>query len=94
MAALLLREALETPERTAALVSPDQKLARRVAAKLARWGVTADSSAGTALSGLPMCSAYDASMPTGTLRICWISRKSMISSTKRRCSTSSRSAGP
>ena len=36
--ALLLREALETPDRTAALVAPDQALARRVAAKLARWG--------------------------------------------------------
>lgn len=52
-AALLLREALETPERTAALVAPDQTLARRVAAKLARWGVTADSSAGTTLGGSP-----------------------------------------
>ena len=31
VAALLLREALETPERTAALVTPDQTLARRVA---------------------------------------------------------------
>ena len=43
--ALLLREALETPERTAALVTPDQVLARRVSAKLARWGVVPDSSA-------------------------------------------------
>lgn len=50
-AALLLREALETPGRTAALVAPDQALARRVAAKLARWGVAADSSAGLSLSG-------------------------------------------
>jgi ATP-dependent helicase/nuclease subunit B len=52
-AALLLREALETPERTAALVTPDQALARRVAAKLARWGVVPDSSAGEALAGCP-----------------------------------------
>ncbi len=51
VAALLLREALETPGQTAALVAPDQTLARRVAAKLARWGVVADSSAGTALAG-------------------------------------------
>lgn len=49
--ALLLREALETPERTAALVTPDQVLARRVAAKLARWGVVPDSSAGESLAG-------------------------------------------
>ncbi|MBU2152504.1 MAG: double-strand break repair protein AddB [Alphaproteobacteria bacterium] len=49
--ALLLREALETPDRTAALVTPDQVLARRVAAKLARWGVVPDSSAGESLAG-------------------------------------------
>ncbi|MEO8112908.1 MAG: double-strand break repair protein AddB, partial [Phenylobacterium sp.] len=53
VAALLLREALETPERTAALVSPDQGLARRVTAKLARWGVIPDSSAGETLAGCP-----------------------------------------
>jgi len=50
-AALLLREALETPDRTAALVTPDLVLARRVTAKLARWGVVPDSSAGESLSG-------------------------------------------
>jgi ATP-dependent helicase/nuclease subunit B len=49
--ALLLREALETPERTAALVTPDQALARRVVAKLGRWGVIPDSSAGESLAG-------------------------------------------
>ena len=53
VAALLLREALEVPGRTAALVAPDQGLARRVATKLARWGVIADSSAGLALAGCP-----------------------------------------
>ena len=36
--ALLLREALETPGKTAALVTPDPALARRVSARLARWG--------------------------------------------------------
>ncbi len=49
--ALLLREALETPGRTAALVTPDQVLARRVTARLARWGVVPDSSAGESLAG-------------------------------------------
>ena len=53
VAALLLREALETPDRTAALVAPDQALARRVAAKLARWGVIPDNSAGETLAGSP-----------------------------------------
>ena len=52
-AALLLREALETPGRTAALVTPDQDLARRVSAKLGRWGVVPDSSAGVSLAATP-----------------------------------------
>ncbi len=52
--ALLLREALETPGRTAALVTPDTALARRVSARLTRWGVSADSSAGAPLTGYPI----------------------------------------
>ncbi|WP_420143298.1 double-strand break repair protein AddB, partial [Sphingobium sp.] len=51
--AIALREALETPERTAALVTPDRQLATRVSAHLRRWGIDADDSAGTALSRLP-----------------------------------------
>ena len=54
LAALLLREALETPGKTCALVTPDRDLARRVSAKLARWGLAADSSAGTPLSHCPI----------------------------------------
>ncbi|HEY6916207.1 MAG TPA: double-strand break repair protein AddB [Allosphingosinicella sp.] len=50
--ALALREALETPGRTAALVTPDRLLARRVSAHLARWGIYADDSAGRSLSDL------------------------------------------
>ncbi len=44
--ALILREAAETPGRTAALVSPDRLLARRVAARLEAWGIRVDDSAG------------------------------------------------
>jgi ATP-dependent helicase/nuclease subunit B len=51
--ALALREALEEPGRTAALVTPDRNLARRVSAHLARWGVAADDSAGQPLSQTP-----------------------------------------
>lgn len=51
--ALALREALETPARTAALVTPDRALARRVAAHCARWGVRVDDSAGQPLSLTP-----------------------------------------
>lgn len=48
--AVALRETLETPGRTAALVTPDRALARRVKAELARWGVAVDDSAGTPLA--------------------------------------------
>ena len=48
--ALALREALEEPGRTAALVTPDRNLARRVSAHLKRWGIEADDSAGRPLS--------------------------------------------
>ncbi|MBV9510712.1 MAG: double-strand break repair protein AddB [Caulobacteraceae bacterium] len=53
-AALLLRETLETPERSAALITPDAALARRVSARMARWGIAADSSAGAELAGYPV----------------------------------------
>ncbi|HVF37405.1 MAG TPA: double-strand break repair protein AddB [Sphingomicrobium sp.] len=48
--AIELREALETPGRTAALVTPDRALAARVSAHLRRWGIEADDSAGQPLS--------------------------------------------
>jgi len=48
--ALLMRHALETPERTAALVTPDRNLARRVAMALKRWGILVDDSAGRPLA--------------------------------------------
>ncbi|PJK30619.1 double-strand break repair protein AddB [Minwuia thermotolerans] len=47
--ALKLREALETPGRTAALVTPDRVLGRRVAAELTRFGVRVDDSGGAPL---------------------------------------------
>ena len=53
MIALLLREVLETPGRTAALVTPDRDLARRVASELARWGIDIDDSAGQPLAQTP-----------------------------------------
>jgi ATP-dependent helicase/nuclease subunit B len=51
--ALALRRALEEPGRTAALVTPDRALARRVAAHCLRWGIAIDDSAGRPLSILP-----------------------------------------
>jgi len=48
--ALALRRTLETPGRTAALVTPDRSLARRVAGELRRWGIEIDDSAGRPLA--------------------------------------------
>lgn len=52
--ALELRETLENAGETAALVTPDAAIARRVAAKLARWGVKIDVSAGRPLGETPV----------------------------------------
>ena len=46
---LLLRHAVETPGKAAALVTPDRTLARRVAARLEKWGLRVDDSAGRPL---------------------------------------------
>nr|WP_250893754.1 double-strand break repair protein AddB [Croceibacterium selenioxidans] len=48
--ALLVREALEEPEKRVAVVTPDRGLAGRVAQHLRRWNIEADDSAGRALS--------------------------------------------
>jgi ATP-dependent helicase/nuclease subunit B len=48
--AISLREAVETPHKTAALVTPDRALARRVLAALERWKVAVDDSGGDALA--------------------------------------------
>ena len=51
--AIALREAVEIPGRTAALVTPDRNLAARVSAHLHRWAIEADDSAGQLLSQTP-----------------------------------------
>ncbi|RED51403.1 double-strand break repair protein AddB [Aestuariispira insulae] len=51
--ALMMRQTLETPNQTAALVTPDRTLARRVTAELGRWGLNVDDSAGVPLNASP-----------------------------------------
>lgn len=51
--AVSLRLAIDTPDRSAALVTTDRELARRVANELRRFGIVADDSAGTLLSASP-----------------------------------------
>ncbi len=52
--ALVMREALETPGKTAALITPDRRLARRVSLSLRRWGIHIDDSGGQPLTELPI----------------------------------------
>ena len=47
--AVAMREALERPGETAALITPDVAIARRVSAELARWGIEVEDSAGRTL---------------------------------------------
>ncbi len=51
------------------------------------------SAASARASSTRFCKPYG-SRPAGIFRIAWISRKSMIRSTKARCSSSCRRAGP
>ena len=52
--AVALREVLETPGRTAALVTPDRDLARRVRGELLRWHVEVADTAGEPFAGRPL----------------------------------------
>lgn len=58
--ALVMRRALEEPGQTAALVTPDRMLARRVGAELLRWNIAVDDSGGRPLAEAP---------PTAFLRL-------------------------
>jgi ATP-dependent helicase/nuclease subunit B len=51
--AIALRQVLETPAATAALVTPDRDLARRVGSELGRFGIEIDDSGGEPLSASP-----------------------------------------
>lgn len=51
--ALAMRKVLETPDRTAILVTPDRNLARRVSSELGRFGIAVDDSGGTPVISSP-----------------------------------------
>jgi ATP-dependent helicase/nuclease subunit B len=53
MIALTMRQVLETEGKTAALVTPNRALARRVTAELGRWHINIDDSAGRPLAETP-----------------------------------------
>src|SRR5262249_32036248 len=51
--AVCIRQTLETPDKSVALVTPDRALARRAVAALARWQVAVDDSGGDSLADTP-----------------------------------------
>ena len=52
--AMIIRETLEIPEKTAALVTTDRNLSRRVVSELQKWNINADDSAGQPLHLTPI----------------------------------------
>ena len=50
---LLMRRAIDDPDQTVQLVTPDRNLARQVEAELTRWNIEVDDSAGEPLSQTP-----------------------------------------
>ncbi len=75
--ALAFRRTLDTPGKTATLVTPDRDLGRRVAAEMQRWGAILDDSAGVPLAAAPPASfllllaraVEDGLAPTGLLAL-------------------------
>ena len=57
--ALIMRRAADDPTKSAALVTPDRILARRVAVRLSSWGIVIDDSAGRPLSKTPPGVLFD-----------------------------------
>ncbi len=51
--AIAMREVLETKGKTAALITPDRNLSRRVSMELLRYGIRVDDSAGVPLANTP-----------------------------------------
>lgn len=57
--ALILRQAADQPEQTAALITRDRGLARRVASRLTDWDIRVDDSAGRPLAVTPVGAFFD-----------------------------------
>ncbi|MEP6826764.1 MAG: PD-(D/E)XK nuclease family protein, partial [Aestuariivirga sp.] len=57
--AVILRQTLEKPDRTAILVTPNRDLSKRVISELARWNIAIADSAGTSLAQFRLGAALD-----------------------------------
>lgn len=67
--ACAMRRQLEVPGKTAALVTPDRALARRVAAQLRRYGITIDDSAGQPLVRTSLYTFFDLIAQCGARKV-------------------------
>ncbi len=57
--AVILRESLGTKSQTAALITPDRDLAKRVVSELGRWNIAIADSAGSSLAQSKLGAAFD-----------------------------------
>lgn len=62
--ASLMREALETPDKTIAVITPDRGLADRIKIALSRWDLTIDDTAGTPLRETPITVLFRLALET------------------------------
>ena len=76
--ALIMRQTLEIPEKTAALVTPDRNLARRVASELERWDIKVDDSAGRPLTLTPVGTFLRLVAKTAVRECRWIDFLSLL----------------
>lgn len=67
--ATLMRSILEEPTKTAALITPDRNLAKRVAMACRRWGIIIDDSAGLPLTQTPIGRLLTLSIEAVTQRL-------------------------
>jgi len=67
--AVALREVAETPGKTAALITADRALARRVRLELSRWGLTVDDSGGSPLVQAPVATFLELLAETAADRL-------------------------
>ena len=83
--AVALRHAVSDGNRSAALVTPDRELARRVAVALQRFGITADDSGGRALAATPPATLLSLAIAAGTGEVDPVGLLSLVKHPLLRC---------
>src|SRR5690606_17991018 len=84
--AVALRHAVGDGTGTAALVTPDRELARRVAVALQRFGIAADDSGGRALAATPPATLLALAVAAGAGNVDPVALLSLVKHPLLRCS--------